>query len=46
MTTISITEFNKKVEIEFAHLVYVQRMPNDAAKQQAIKNISKEYQVA
>jgi hypothetical protein len=45
MTTISLAEFNKKVEVEFAHLSYVDRMPADAAKQQAIKNVSKEYQV-
>ena len=45
MKTISTLEFNKKVEIEFAHLSYMQRMTEIYAKQQALANVSKEYKV-
>lgn len=44
MKTISTTEFNKKVEMEFDYLVYTERMKEKEARQKAYDTISSEYQ--
>ena len=41
--TITITEFNKKVDIEFGYLTHVDRMPEKEARQKAYETVAKEY---
>jgi len=45
MKTITRAEFDKKVEMEFAHLSYVERMPEDKARAKAMESVSQEYRV-
>lgn len=42
--TISTTEFDKKVEIEMAHLIYIERMSKAEAIEKAKQAVSKKYQ--
>ncbi|NCP98027.1 hypothetical protein GW796_08910 [archaeon] len=43
--TISVGEFNKKVEIEFCYLVYAEYMKRDFAWGKARENVSKSFEV-
>ena len=38
-------EFNKRVEIESAHLIYFDRMPKEVADRKAAEYISQKYEV-
>lgn len=44
-TVITQAEFQKKVEIESAHLTYVDRLPKVVADQKAFETVSQKYQV-
>ena len=44
-TVISQAEFNKKVEIEFAYLTYMNRLPRDVANNQAIATVSEKFTI-
>lgn len=44
-TTVTQAEFNKKVEIESAHLTYMDRIPKGIADQKAVATISEKFQV-
>ena len=44
--TITQEDFNKRVEIEFAYLTHIDRLPKFAAEQNAYKTVSEKYQVA
>ena len=43
MITITRTEFDKKVDMEFAYLTHINRLPEQKARQQACENVSKEF---
>lgn len=43
METITRAEFDKKVEIEFGYLTYIEHMNEDKAKTQALANVSAKY---
>ena len=43
MKIISRAEFDKKVEMEFAHLTYVERMPEKEAQTKAHNCVAKEF---
>lgn len=45
METITRAEFDKKVEIEFGYLTYMEHMSVDKAKAQALATVSQKYQV-
>lgn len=45
MTIISRSEFEKKVDIEYAHLVYMEHMSEDKARYKARQTVSQSYQV-
>ena len=44
-TQISQSEFNKKVEIESAHLIYIDRMPKQFADKKAEETVAKQFEV-
>lgn len=44
MKTISVTEFDKRVDIEFGFLTHIEHMSEDKARKQAIDTVSKQYQ--
>ena len=45
-TVISQVEFKKKVEIESAYLIYMDRLPKNVADKQAHETISKKFEVS
>jgi hypothetical protein len=45
MKTITVTEFNKKMDVEFAHYTHIDGMPEKEARQKAYETVSKEYKV-
>lgn len=44
MKTISVTEFDKRVEMEFAFLTHLEGMKPEKAREQAFDTVSKDYQ--
>lgn len=44
-TVITKAEFEKRCEIEFEYLVWIDRLPKQKASQQAFETISAEYEV-
>ena len=44
MKTISVTEFDKRVDIEFGFLTHMEGMSPEKARKQAIETVSQEYQ--
>lgn len=44
-TIVTQAEFNKKVEIESAHLIYMDRIPKGVADQKAFNTVSEKFQV-
>jgi len=45
MKTITKNEFDKKIEIEYAYLTYMEHMPENKARELARERVAKEYQV-
>lgn len=43
MQIISRSEFNKKVDLEFAYLTYKDRISEDKARAQAIRTVSEKF---
>ena len=44
-TVITQAEFQKKVEIESAHLTYMDRLPKNVADQKAQEIVAKQFEV-
>lgn len=44
-TIVTQAQFNKKVEIESAHLIYMNRLPKGVADQKAFATVSETFQV-
>lgn len=44
-TIVTQAQFNKKVEIESAHLIYMNRLPKSVADQKAVATVSETFQV-
>ena len=42
---ITQADFNKRVEFEYAHLTYMDRMPKEMAEGKAYDTIAKKYEV-
>lgn len=43
MKTISVTEFDKRVDMEFGFLTHMEGMSPEKARKQAIETVSQEY---
>lgn len=44
-TKISVNEFNKKVEMEAAYLVYIDRLKQEKAQEKAHETVSQKFEV-